>query len=97
VFPGVVIAEEVDRVGDNGSGDTTIVDLQIFLKAFWNMSLVSACFFDEAFLLFKSVISGLGTNLLKGWIIRISELSDVRLKEFYCILKLHCYGFSFIC
>lgn len=49
MFPGVLIAEEVDRVGDKRSGDTTIVDLQIFMKAFLNMSIVSACFFDEAF------------------------------------------------
>lgn len=65
MFSGVLIAKEVDRVGDNGSGGTTIVDLQIFLKAFWNMSLISVCFFDEDFLLFKNKTSGLGTNLLK--------------------------------
>jgi hypothetical protein len=48
VFSGVLIAEEVDRVGDNRSGDTTIFDLRIFLNAFWNMSLISACFFEKA-------------------------------------------------
>jgi len=64
VFPGVLIAEGVDRVGDKGSGDTTIVDLEIFLKAIWNMSLMLACFFDEAFSLFKHKTSGIGTNLL---------------------------------
>jgi len=49
MFPGVLIGEEVDRVGDKRSGDTTIVDLQIFLKALLNMSIISACFFDEVF------------------------------------------------
>jgi hypothetical protein len=49
MFPGVFIAEKVDRVGDKRSGDATIVDLQIFLKSFLNMSIISACLFDEAF------------------------------------------------
>jgi hypothetical protein len=49
VFSGVFIAEEVDGVGDRGSGDTTMVDVQILLEAFLNMPLRSACFIDEAF------------------------------------------------
>ena len=56
---------EVDSVGDEGSGDTTVVDLQIFLKAFLNMFLISACFFDDAFLLLKNKTSSIGINLLK--------------------------------
>jgi hypothetical protein len=54
VSPGVTTAEEVDRVGDKGSADTTIGDLHIILKAFLNMSLILTCSFDEACLLFKS-------------------------------------------
>ena len=34
VFSGVFLAEEVDGVGDKGSGDTTMVDLQTPLEAF---------------------------------------------------------------
>ena len=56
------------------------------VESFLNMSFILACFFDEVFLLFKSNTFSLETSLLKWWIIRISELSDVRLKEFYCIL-----------
>jgi hypothetical protein len=39
VFSGAFIAEEVDRIGDKGSGDTTMVYVQILLEAFLNMSL----------------------------------------------------------
>ena len=42
MFSGVFIAEEVDGVGDKGSGDTTVVDVQTVLEAFLNMSLKSA-------------------------------------------------------
>jgi hypothetical protein len=31
VFPGVFIAKEVDGAGDEGSGDTTMVDVQTIL------------------------------------------------------------------
>jgi len=48
MFSGVFIAEEVDGVGDKGSGDTTMVDLQMILEAFLKMFLRSACFIDEA-------------------------------------------------
>lgn len=44
-------------------------------KPFLNLSLILACFFDEAFLFLKYKTSGIGINLLKWWIIRISELS----------------------
>jgi hypothetical protein len=47
-----------------------------------NLSLRSACFIEEASFLVKSKTSCLGTTLAKCWIIRISELSDVRFKEF---------------
>jgi hypothetical protein len=49
LFSGVFIAEEVDGVGDTGSGDTTTVDVQTLLEAFLNMSLSSACFNNTAF------------------------------------------------
>jgi len=38
----------------------------------------------QRLLLIKSITSGLGNTLLKCWIIRISILSDVGLKEFGC-------------
>jgi hypothetical protein len=44
VFFGIFTAEEFDGVGDNGSGDTTIVDVQTLLEAFFNVSLRDACF-----------------------------------------------------
>jgi hypothetical protein len=50
VFSGVFVAEEVDGVGDRGSGCTTMVYVQTCIEAFLNMSLRSACFIDEAFL-----------------------------------------------
>jgi hypothetical protein len=81
VFSGAFIAENVG-VGDKGSGDTKTVDVQTFLEAFLNMSLKSAYFIDEVFFLVKSKTSSLGTTFLKCQIIRISELPDVRLKEF---------------
>jgi hypothetical protein len=48
VFSGVFKAEEVNGIGDTGSGDTTMVDVQTLLEAFVNMSLRSACC-NEAF------------------------------------------------
>ena len=39
MFSGVFIAEEVDGVGDKGSGGTTTVDVWTLLEAFLNMSL----------------------------------------------------------
>jgi hypothetical protein len=41
--------KKVDGVGDKGSGDTTMVNVQTLLEAFANMSLRSACFSDEVF------------------------------------------------
>jgi hypothetical protein len=49
MFSGVFITDEVYRVRDNGSGDTTMVDGQNFLQAFLNMSLRSACFTDTLY------------------------------------------------
>jgi hypothetical protein len=39
LFSGVFIAEEVGGAGDNGSGDTTTVDIQTLLEAILNKSL----------------------------------------------------------
>ena len=39
MFPRVFIAEEVDGVGDQWSGDTATVNVQTLLEAFLNMSL----------------------------------------------------------
>ena len=57
MFSGVFIAEEDDAVGDMGSGDTTMVDVQTFLEAFFNMSTRSAYFYDEAFLVYSPQVS----------------------------------------
>jgi hypothetical protein len=46
VFSGVFIADEVYRVRDKDSGDTTMVGEQNFLEVFLNMSLRSACVTD---------------------------------------------------
>jgi hypothetical protein len=75
----------MDGVGDKGSGQTIIVDIQTLFGAIMNMSLRSACFADEVSFLGKKQNYGLGTTL-KCWIIRTSKLWDVRLKEFCCIL-----------
>jgi hypothetical protein len=50
VFTAAFIAQEVDGVGDKRSGNTTRIDVQKILKAFFlNMSLRSNCFTDKAF------------------------------------------------
>jgi hypothetical protein len=49
VFSGAFRAEEVDGVRDDGSGDTTMFDVQTLSEAFLNMTLISACLTDEAF------------------------------------------------
>jgi hypothetical protein len=77
VFSGLFIAEEVDGVRDRASGDTTVVDVQTLLEVFFEHV-------PEIYSLMKPVKSR--TTLLKKRIIRISELSDVRLKEF-CLFK----------
>jgi hypothetical protein len=49
VFFGVSTAKEIDGVGDNGSGQTIIVDVQTLFGDILIMSLRSACFVDEVF------------------------------------------------
>jgi hypothetical protein len=44
VFVFIFISEEFDGVGDKGSGDTTIIDVQPLLKVFLNGSLSYVCF-----------------------------------------------------
>ena len=46
---GVFIAEKVDGLGYKGSGETTVVDVQALLEAFFNLSQRFASFIDEAF------------------------------------------------
>jgi hypothetical protein len=79
-----VFIPEVDRVGYKGSGDTTTVDEQTLLEAFFEHVPEICLFHGQSFFLIKSKTSGLGTTLLKCQIIRISGLPDDRLKEFYC-------------
>jgi hypothetical protein len=81
MFSGVFIAEEVDGVGDKGTGDTTVVDLQSVLEAFLNMSLKSACFI--AFFLVKYNCLCFGASYF-NWTVRISKLLVAKLKEFCC-------------
>jgi hypothetical protein len=77
VVSGVFIPEEDDEVRDRRSRGTTMVDIQTLLEAFLNMLPVSVM---KLLFLIKSKTSGLRTTLLKCWIIRISGLSDNRLK-----------------
>jgi len=61
-----------------------VVDVWTHLEAFFNMSMRCACFIDAAFFWGKTKASYLGSPLLTCQIIRISEYSDIRLKEFCC-------------
>jgi hypothetical protein len=54
VFSGALIAEEVDEVGDKGSGHTTTDDVWTILEVFLNLPLRSANFIDKTFFLVKS-------------------------------------------
>ena len=45
----ILIAEEVDDVGDKVSGGTTPVPVETLLEAFLNTSLRPACFSDTFF------------------------------------------------
>ena len=45
---GMCVAEDIDGVGDEGSGDVTTVDVQSLLEAFLSMSLRCGCFIDVA-------------------------------------------------
>ena len=67
------VAEEVDGVGDKGSGNTAMVEMRTFLEAFLNIFLPSACFIDNFFFGTKQN-SDLGTALVKCWIIGLSKL-----------------------
>ena len=49
MFSGVSTGEEVDEAGDQGSEDTTTVNVQILLEAFLKTSLISTCFVVELF------------------------------------------------
>ena len=49
MFSGVFAAEEVDGVGDKGSGSTVLADKETLLEASLNISLISACFIDDTF------------------------------------------------
>jgi hypothetical protein len=66
------VAEKADAEGDKRSGDTTKLDVLTHSEPFSNTSLRYACFISQS----------PGTALLKCWIIRITKLQDVRLKNF---------------
>jgi hypothetical protein len=83
VFSGVFTAQEGDEEGYKGSGDTTMVDVQTLLEAFLIMSLRFARFIGQPFFPGKKQLFLLGTDL-KCWFIRISGLTNVGMKEFYC-------------
>jgi len=70
---GVPITEEVDGVGDKGSGDTAMVHTEALLEVFLNMTLRSA----------KSSV--VGTVFLNCQSIRIFGVPVSVLKEFCCI------------
>jgi len=48
VFYGMCVAEDIDVVGDQESGDVTRVDVQSLLEAILSMSLRCGCFSDVA-------------------------------------------------
>jgi hypothetical protein len=54
VFSRIFVAEEVEGVGDKGSGDTTMADVQTLLEAFLNMLLRSAFSLMKVFFFFFS-------------------------------------------
>jgi hypothetical protein len=60
-----------------------MVGVQTRVEASLIMSPRSACFIDKCFYLAKNTTSSL-VNTLKCQIIKISKLSDIRLREFYC-------------
>jgi hypothetical protein len=62
-----------------------VVDVQALLEASFEHAPETCLFHQRDLLLVKSKINGLGTVLLKCWMIRISELLEVWLKEFCCI------------
>ena len=59
----IFIAEEIGGMGEKGSGDNTVIDVQIYSDVFLNMTPRSVCFNNEAFFLVKSRTSVLGTTL----------------------------------
>jgi hypothetical protein len=65
VCSGVVLGEEVSGVGNRVSVGNTMVDTQLLLETFLNMSLGSVCFIDESSFLVEVKTYGLGTTLLK--------------------------------
>lgn len=48
MFYGMCVAEDIDVVGDQESGDVTRVDVQSLLEAILSMSLRCGCFSDVA-------------------------------------------------
>jgi len=76
------MAEEIDGMGDKGSGDTTTL-AHILLTCLCDMCILLMKFF---FFCVTKQNYDLGTTLFKNW---ISRLLYVRLKEFYCVLALY--------
>ena len=60
MFSGIIIAEEVDGVGDKGSGDITMVGVQTFWEVFLNMSQKFSYSIDGNFFLVKAKLLVLG-------------------------------------
>ena len=67
MFSGVSIAKEIDGVGDSGSGQTIIIDVQTLFGDILNMPLRSACSIDEVSFLEKKA-------KLQSW--RYSQVLD---------------------
>jgi hypothetical protein len=78
MFSGVFVGD-AGGVRDKWSGNTKIVGVQTILEAFFNTSVRSARFVDEA----KLLLSGLLSSSV--------ELSDGRLNKFCCTRK-KCWG-----
>ena len=84
MFFGVFLTEEVDGVGDNRLGDSTVVDVQTHMETFFNVPL-RFTYFDEYSSWYKTklLVLGLPTKVLDYQDFRIS---DIVLKEFCCTL-----------
>jgi hypothetical protein len=69
-----------------------VVDVQTFLEGFFE-HVAEICLYHwwNFFCCCKKQKFSLGSACLKSWIIRISELLGIRLKEFHCVCIRVCF------
>jgi len=83
VLTGVLIAAEVNGIGDQKPGDTTTVDVQTLLEA---SEHILEIYLSKTFLV-KRTEEYVQINYLKCWTIRSAIISGARFKEFYFIME----------